>query len=594
MADAKIRFQVEGMESIHSGLEQLKRDAESLSSVFETHNATITSQLKEQLQLLKERNTLLNPTVPPPTTPGQTGSKGSDDEKGLLLRDLTQRIDSLITVLTNQGIRLTDETISRLGGGMGPQPNSGEGGGLFGNRFSRGLTRQFAMGMLTSGIDNVYNAAVSGIWSPTEAARNIALRKTVGSGVQALGGTLMMIPNPYTMVAGALLYGGSAIFNYNSEERARALQLFESSSQQRARMSSLYGYNPSVWAGKMGSQFGGAGLGFPLAEALGRISDYTVARGGPLSYPTGNFLLALERAFSLSSGDISSLERSYRTSPMNQDDLGWKSVASLYENLRGAGVSEGRLRVSMSDYLKTLVTLNQAQVDRLGKIDQSMATQNIAFIGQLASVAPTQIEKIGQISSTLDSQINPTNPYQSALLYASIRNNYGNVSLWETERLKSEGLVQNPELLRSLFQTANSWAGGNQDLAKLILYKDLLSQYGLNPQDIDILYKTYQTTGFSKYFVDGEAATFKTGYDILAEGASHTPVELIDAATKELKDLNEGLSALSNYSVAIEHAGTMMKEAAESIITAMQNNIESHLGMYLVDLASYPYNYSRP
>lgn len=427
------------------------------------------------------------------------------------------------------------------------------------------------MGMLTSGIDNVYNAAISGIWSPTEAARNIALRKTGGSAVQAVGGTLMMVPNPYVMAAGALLYGGGSIFNYFTEERARALQLFESSSQQRARMSSLYGRSPAQWAGKMGSQFGGAGLGFPLAEALGRISDYTVASGNPLTYLQGNSLLALERAFGLSTGDISSLVKSFRTAP--ERNASWMSVPSLYENLRGAGLQEQHVRTSMSDYLKTLVTLNQAQVDRLGKIDQSMATQNIAFIGQLAHAAPGQIEKIGQISSTLDSQINPSNPYQSALLYASIRNTHGRVSLWEAERIKSEGLVQNPELLRSLFQTANSWAGGNQDLAKLILYKDLLSQYGLNPQDIDILYKTYQTTGFSKFFANEDTATFKTTNDILAEGVSHTPIELIDAATKELKDLNEGLGALSNYSAAIEYAGGLIKTAAEDVIAAMQDSI---------------------
>ena len=569
MADAKIRFQVEGMDSIHSGLEQLKRDAESLSSVFETHNATITSQLKEQLQLLKERNSLLNPKTsitptPTPIIPSPSISSDTNGEQNLILRDLASRVDSLLTVLTNQGIRINDETISRLGGGMGPQPQGGA--------IARGVSRGLFWNSMGAVNNAVYQSLIGSIWAPNSVAQDVMLRKNTGNLLQTIGGAALLIPNPWAKVGGGIVMGIGNAVNYFAERDERTNQVFTNSSNQRALLGSLYNLPPQAWAFNLSREFGGAAFGFTQDIALEKIAAYTMAGGHKLSPAYGSSLFALERALPLTQSDITSAERSMRTSY----DSTPATVMRLFDTLVSNGVSKDWLRVNIGDFLKALVNLNQAQVDRLGSV-AGRQEDNLNFIAKLTTVAPRRLEQIGKISSALDSPISPTNPYQSALLYSSIHNTYSSPSLWDVEKIKNEGFIQHPELLQNLFDTANSWSGGNSDLTKLILYKDLLSQFGLTPHDIDVLYKAYQGEGgfTSKLSIDysNPNTIYKAG--LTEMGVNQTPVELIDAATKELKDLWKGTAVdatvLLEYSSSLEQAGSVIQSSVGDFVRALED-----------------------
>lgn len=567
MADTKIRFQVEGMDSIHSGLEQLKRDAESLSSVFETHNATITSQLKEQLQLLKERNSLLNPKSSTPLTPTIAPPSISTDangEQGLILKDLAARVDHLITILTNQGIRINDETISRLGGGMGPQPQ--------GSSISRGVSRGLFWNSMGAVNNAIYQGFVGSIWAPNSVAQDIMLRKNTGNLLQTLGGTALLLPSPWAKIGGGLVMGVGNAVNYFAEKDDRTNQIFTNSSNQRALLGSLYNLPPQAWAFDLSRQFGGAAFGFTQDIALEKLGAYTMAGGRRLSPHSGAEFFALERALPLTQSDIANAARSMRTAGGSVPG----TVSNLFDTLVTNGVSESWLRINISDFLKTLVGLNQAQVDRLGSVN-GRQEDSINFIAKLASVIPRRLEQIEKISTSLDNPINPANPYQSALLYSSIRNAYGDTSLWQVERIKNEGLVQHPELLQSLFDTASSWSGGNADLTKLILHKDLLSQFGLTPHDIDALYKVYQTEGgfASKLNIDVQDVNTISAQGLKTMGVHQTPVELIDAATKELKDLWAGTAldstVLLEYSSSLEQAGSVIQESVGNFVRALED-----------------------
>ena len=103
MADTKIKFSVEGMQSLHQAFQDILNDSKALSVVWAEHGASVVESLKEQIELLKERNSIAS----------QQSSNSISQFQGGSSQELTE-ISSIVQSWRTEGILIHKDSLDTL------------------------------------------------------------------------------------------------------------------------------------------------------------------------------------------------------------------------------------------------------------------------------------------------------------------------------------------------------------------------------------------------------------------------------------------------------------------------------------------------
>lgn len=539
MADTKIKFQAEGLDSIHKDLVTLVEDAKSLSSVFESSGEKVLGNLKQQIDLLNERNSLLRQGANIGFVGGQNQTPLNTDDLEFPLRDLTSKFDVLIELLSTRGLNLSDSTIEQLRGSA----SRGSSGAAGTSREPETDTQKFWKNYVKSSIFSALNTGFSS-WSDAIQAENPYLysqqrMKSIGSTIAGITGPLAAL-GPYGILAALAGTTIGGFMNLGATENMEGYKQLVSSERSRSRMVRLQGGKSPYDYLDYARDLGGYLFGYKNEEALSLSANSIVANGGRLDKKTLFNLLGASRAFDISSAELDSLIRSQRGSGLGAVE----TLGSLFGGLRSAGLSEDQTNVQIAEYLRVLVGLNQSQLDTLGKLNQE---GNIDLIMRLTNVTgPGQSQRVNRLANTFDQSIsNPSTPQLRAMIYQAIKGVNPSASYLDVRRIQDEGLAANPEVAKSLMETISKVSGGNYDQTILNLQGFL----GGKIQDVETLYDAYLGKGRTLT----KSIANLTSEQISKKGmTSVSNIQMADAATEQAKiyQYTQGLMAKMDEALA--------------------------------------------
>lgn len=424
--DTKIRFTVDGVNQLHQEFQKILTDSQSLTKEWEAQGTAIVQSLKEQLELLKTRNSLARPSSVP-STPTGGASTAIATSQGQSVEDIEQALESVVT----DGLRLSSETLKELadmlkststptgggaeGGGERPRPSTGGGAEGDGGESKEGTF-----------IRTVGRFALNNVLNPVQS--NDPARSLLGIGSN-LGSAMMQSGNPYAMAGGAALslISGIATARYGrvadiAPTGAEAARMFGGSWEEYSVRNRLY------------EEFG---LG--AKEALQRRIELARSMGrqnlGENLYESTLW----EQTTSLGQQDILSLARSARGDERFGVD---RNLSILIGNLTRSGISNEKIQTQMSEYLREIVNLNQTQVQQFGVANTG---QNTALYNMIAKAFPKETsaspEFAGRIAGSLYRGLaSPKTPQTQALRWEAIRQANPNASWFDVKMMMEDPL----------------------------------------------------------------------------------------------------------------------------------------------------------
>lgn len=540
MADTKIRFQAEGLESIHSDMSILVQDARNLSSIFETSSLRVVEGLKEQIKLLRERNSLSGGTMVQTGPTTSTTVPLDFDSLAFPLKDLTSKLNDFIEKLETGGLSLNSSTIESL---KKEDPKS----------VSReGIASSVSSGWRGYGRSLLFNAANEGIslFGQSIRADNPYLyeqqrNRAIGGFISSASAGLAFIPyiGPLLALLGVGIGGAMNLSSTMNEEGYRQIA---SSERSRSRMARLLGGNPRDYL-NYARDLGGYAYGYRNEESLSTASDAIYASGKNVDREIIRGILGASRAFDISTFDVTSLIRSQRGS--GQDPI--STIGRLFGSLRSSGFSEDQATVQLSDYLKELVSLNQRQLDQFGK---SNSPENINTISRLLRAGSelgqeVSSQRVNSIAQSIQSSLAaPTSPAIEALVISAISELNPNAGLFDIKKIQ-ENLLGNPEELSSVFRKFNEFSGGNRDY-RLLGLKSIFK--GLSSADIELLDNAYKG-GNQEEFLSLLNRFSLSSEQIRSKGSSQTSsIELSGAITEQFKLNLYGEKILTSIDKSLE------------------------------------------
>lgn len=490
MEDSKVKFSVDGLTDLHQAFQSILTDSKSLTEVWAEQGNLITASLKEQLELLKQRNQYAYPPQSNPATGGTTGIDSGTPPNP------NNRLDLFLRNAIYDGVRISKISLKELAAILGAKPTDipATGGAAEPGQPSAGSqttretdskTEQFLKGFVLTNLLRPIGAA-----DPFRAGLDMG--SNVGMSLIAQGGKAGWIGAALSAVTAVL----GAKYNAVSEIAPTA-----------AEAARVLGGN---WAQLVIPEAGQTQYGLRRNDILQRQMQLARAMGRQNLGTNLDQALLWEQTTSLSASDIAAFAQSARGS--ENFNIG-TSLASYFETLRVAGVSQEKIQTQMSEYLRELVTLNQSQLQQFGRSNEEL---NSAIYSAFASLFPKSAENnpafIGRMAQNFYSGMTTASSDQiSALQYSIASRVMGGRGSWYgvrmmredpfalTEGLSDEEVARRRQYATELLKGYRQAAGGTDQFALL-----LEKQFGFTANQAYRMAQSYDAGTFSFHEFEGQ------------------------------------------------------------------------------------------
>jgi len=387
--NTKIKFQVEGIQTIRSEMAATLRDMVSQTQILEKSGDSIIGNLREQIELLKERNSISSQFTPGGPTQLQ------DPSISLILKDLNTTLRDLI------------DSISTNNGGANPPQNNPPQNNPPQSGTSTGLNPQQlqALGM-------TFLLRPLSMKDPINAGLDFT--SNVGSSLLLKGGKF----GPYGLALAAIAGIGKMQFDLISEMEPGA-----------ARLARLQGRRPGDYLDTRRNEYDR--LGFGRSEVFTNRAELIRALGrDDKSNLTG--LLSLQRGFDVSQEELIGASRVGR----GEKDFNLNRVfTSLYSGLQYGGLGKEKTEAFIPEYLKLLTEIGQSQLETLGKVDFGVNTKLItALSGEERLQNPVTLGNV--IQGVMKGLSNAPTPQLEALQFQALSKAFPGRGYWSLEKIR--------------------------------------------------------------------------------------------------------------------------------------------------------------
>lgn len=537
MADAKIKFTVEGITQLHQSFQSILNDSKSLTEEWAKQGTLITKSLQEQIDLLKKRNSFA------PSTSMTTGA-GSQQITTEGLGD----IESILETIGSDGVLIHKDSLKELANLIAntqPIDRDSEGRGGEDGRVRRGRDEEDEREDPPMS-KFLRNFALTGLLRPLQS--NDPLAAGIG-GVQNVGTSLMAMGGRAGGIGLAIAAAGGLL----SAHYQTAAKIAPTAAQ----ASRLLGgsWEEYVPAGNE-TQYG-----LQRNEVLQRQMELAKAMGRQDLGSSLDESLLWGSSTMLSSSEIAQFARSARGDRSFQ--LG-SNLGGYFELLKSTGVSSEKIQTQMSEYLRQIVSLNEAQLEQFGKSDASLNAGLFAMVAKaLPETAESNPALVGRLAGSFYTGMSTASSKQiEALQYLTASRVTGGTGSWYQTRMMredpfglSEGLTdeqreQRKQYAQELMGQYRSAAGDTEQFAYL-----LEKQFGFKANQAYRFAESYDSGKFN--WVDFEAKAKEAKEGETTQGQFRTDLSSkVDAISKMIAEW-EATKIGSNVD--------LIKSAAEAI-----------------------------
>ena len=482
--ESKIKFTVEGITQLHQHFQSILNDSKALTEEWQKQGTSIVQSLRDQIELLKRRNSVAQP---PSLTPGASATGLSGGGTGNF-----QDIENALETIVSDGVLIHQSSLKELAallssaspstagrpGGQGGQSTKPEN---VSDGTEEGQRDRFLKNLAMS-------ALIRPIQSKDPFQAGIGLAENAGTSLMALGGKAGWAGAALATVAAII----GARYNAVAEVAPTAAQAssllggdWASYVPADRRIADTYGLQRNDVLQRQ----------MALSRALGTSR---VSRAGSSEFETA---LLWEATTSLSGGDIEAYARSIRGS--REGTLG-RGMSSYFDMLNSSGVTRDKIFTQMSEYLGQLVSLNKEQLDKWGSSDTNLSTALYSMVARvLPRTAENNPELIGGLAQNLYSGMSTASSRQiEALQYMTASRVMGNRGGWyqarmmredpfgQMEGLSPEERERRQQYARELMRQYRGVAGSTEGFAYL-----LEKQFGFTAN---------QSYAFAKQYDKGE------------------------------------------------------------------------------------------
>ena len=482
--ESKIKFTVEGITQLHQHFQSILNDSKALTEEWQKQGASIVQSLRDQIELLKKRNSVAQPSS---LTPGASATGLPGGGAGNF-----QDIENALETIVSDGVLIHQSSLKELAALLSSaSPStagkpSGQGG-------QSTKPENVSDGTEESQRDRfLKNLAMSALIRPIQSKdpfqAGIGLAENAGTSLMALGGKAGW--------AGAALATVAAIIGARYNAVAEVAPTAAQASRLLGGEWSSYVPADRRIADTYGLQRNDV---LQRQMALGRaLGTSRVSRAGSSEFETA---LLWEATTSLSGGDIEAYARSIRGS--REGTLG-RGMSSYFDMLNRSGVTRDKIFTQMSEYLGQLVSLNKEQLDKWGSSDTNLSTALYSMVAKvLPRTAENNPELIGRLAQNLYSGMSTASSRQiEALQYMTASRVMGNRGGWyqarmmredpfgQMESLSPEERERRQQYARELMRQYRGVAGSTEGFAYL-----LEKQFGFTAN---------QSYAFAKQYDKGE------------------------------------------------------------------------------------------
>ena len=418
--ESKIKFTVEGITQLHQHFQSILNDSKALTEEWQKQGTSIVQSLREQIELLKRRNSVAQP---PSLTPGASATGLPGGGTGNF-----QDIENALETIVSDGVLIHQSSLKELAALLSSaSPSTAGRTGGEGNQSRK--PENVSDGTEESQRDKfLKNLAMSALIRPIQSKdpfqAGIGLAENAGTSLMAMGGKAGWI--------GAALAAITAVIGAHYEAVANVAPT-------AAQASRLFGGDWASFVPANRSISNAYGLQrndvLQRQMALGRaLGTSRVSREGSPEFESA---LLWEATTSLSSGDIEAYARSIRGS--REGTLG-RGMSSYFDMLNRSGVTRDKIFTQMSEYLGQLVSLNKEQLDKWGSSDTNLSTALYSMVARvLPRTAENNPELIGRLAQNLYSGMSTASSRQiEALQYMTASRVMGNRGGWYQARMMKE------------------------------------------------------------------------------------------------------------------------------------------------------------
>ena len=401
MSDTKIKFQVEGIQTIKNEMSGILNDVIEQTKLIDNSNKEFIKSLQQQIELLKERNNISSQFIS-----GAIPQQQSDPGFSLTLRDLNSTLRDLVEKL--------EEDIS-------PRVH---------NEPSLNETQNTATGLNPKMLQSF---ALSNIINPMSSNDPI----NAGFGLLQNAGSSLMMMGGKAGIAGLVATLAASI----GKMQVDLLRDIEPSA---SRMARLQGANTSDYVNTDINEY--SDLGFRRSQVLqGRAG--IIRTLGRDSGSDLRSLLAIQKGFDVSQDELLGVSRLGRgNSSFNLNRV----FTSLYSGLQYSGLGKERTEAFIPEYLKLLTEIGQEQLTTLGKVDIGVNTRLItALSGESRLQNPETLKSV--ISGITQGLSNAKTPQVEAAQFSTLARLFPEKSLWELEKIREAPFEKGNEAYLSEF-----------------------------------------------------------------------------------------------------------------------------------------------
>lgn len=485
VGESKIKFTVEGITRLHQSFQSILNDSKALTEEWSKQGSSIIQSLREQIELLKRRNSVAQP---PSLTPGASATGLSGSGTGNF-----QDIENALETIVSDGVLIHQSSLKELASllsSASPSPAGRTGGEGSQSRKPENVSDGTEESQRDKFLKNLaMSALIRPIQSKDPFQAGIGLAENAGTSLMAMGGTTGWI--------GAALAAVTAVIGAHYEAVANVAPI-------AAKASRLFGGDWASFVPANRSISSAYGLQrndvLQRQMALGRaLGTSRVSREGSPEFESA---LLWEATTSLTSGDIEAYARSIRGS--REGTLG-RGMSSYFDMLNRNGVTRDKIFTQMSEYLGQLVSLNKEQLDKWGSSDTNLSTALYSMVARVfPRTAENNPELIGRLAQNLYSGMSTASSRQiEALQYMTASRVMGNRGGWyearmmredpfgQMEGLSPEERERRQQYARELMRQYRGAAGSTESFAYL-----LEKQFGFTANQAYAFAKQYDRGGF--------------------------------------------------------------------------------------------------
>lgn len=487
--DSKIKFSVEGVQTLKEEMGGVLKDSVTQSKVLLDVNKEFLSLLKSQISLLKERKELLGP-----------GSTSVSSNQNLNQSSVSGTITNLNVPGTNQPITRTQEdikrTISQLSQAILDQKKLIDENKAYIEK-QKDLLSSAKGPKSKQRIQDELEAAKSVLkerqYELTELQRereqiNLSNRggtRDIGgsnvrpSMVQSLGTAMLINPissqDPVQGAMGAgqnissmmMMSGGKMGWiglglGLGVGIAGAQVQLLKDVMPMASKMARLKGGNVEDYL-ERNNEF--TNLGYTRSQVLENRSAALKSLGTDSSTNLST-MLALQKGFDVSQGDLTGLMRAGRGD--KNFDL-QRVFSNTYAGLQYAGLGKEKTEAFIPEYLKIIADLGQKQLETLGKVDYGVNTRVLSVISGSGDRLRNPDTARAVLNQFYQGLTTAQTPQVEALQFQALGKAFPGKSQWQLEKIREEPFTStNIKYVEAMMQNIKSVSTNRDDLERNI------------------------------------------------------------------------------------------------------------------------------